>query len=190
MHISIKRKAAVGFVLSAALAVTLFPASAGAVTAAQKQSEVQSVSAQLDSLNYELSLAVDDYNKANRDHDRAVAEAEECQQRIEDAQAKINSLQTRIETRATSMYRSGSMTYLDVLMGVGSFDDFATVWDTLNTLNAEDADLVVSSKQAKAELDAAKADLDAKQAEAQQQLEIAESYKSQRPPSMSQSTTA
>lgn len=179
MHISIKRKAAVGFVLSAALAVTLFPASAGAVTAAQKQSEVQSVSAQLDSLNYELSLAVDDYNKANRDHDRAVAEAEECQQRIEDAQAKINSLQTRIETRATSMYRSGSMTYLDVLMGVGSFDDFATVWDTLNTLNAEDADLVVSSKQAKAELDAAKADLDAKQAEAQQQLEIAESYKSE-----------
>ena len=161
MHISIKRKAAVGFVLSAALAVTLFPASAGAVTAAQKQSEVQSVSAQLDSLNYELSLAVDDYNKANRDHDRAVAEAEECQQRIEDAQAKINSLQTRIETRATSMYRSGSMTYLDVLMGVGSFDDFATVWDTLNTLNAEDADL------------------DAKQAEAQQQLEIAESYKSE-----------
>lgn len=149
MHISIKRKAAVGFVLSAALAVTLFPASAGAVTAAQKQSEVQSVSAQLDSLNYELSLAVDDYNKANRDHDRAVAEAEECQQRIEDAQAKINSLQTRIETRATSMYRSGSMTYLDVLMGVGSFDDFATVWDTLNTLNAEDADLVVSQQAGK-----------------------------------------
>ena len=36
MNISIKRKAAVGFVLSAALAVTLFPASAGAVTAAQK----------------------------------------------------------------------------------------------------------------------------------------------------------
>lgn len=99
---------------------------------------------------------MDDYNKANRDHDRAVAEADECQQRIDEAQAKINSLQTRIETRATSMYRSGSMTYLDVLMGVGSFDDFATVWDTLNTLNAEDADLVVSSKQAKAELDSAR----------------------------------
>lgn len=167
MHISMKRKAALAFVLSAALALTLFPVSAGAVTAAQKQAEVQSVSAQLNALNEELSLAVDDYNLANRNHDQAVAEAEDCQQRINDAQAKINALQTRIETRATSMYRSGSMTYLDVLMGVGSFDDFATVWDTLNTLNAEDADLVVSSKQAKAELDAAKADLDAKQAEAQ-----------------------
>ncbi len=179
MHISMKRKAALAFVLSAALALTLFPVSAGAVTAAQKQAEVQSVSAQLNALNDELSLAVDDYNLANRNHDQAVAEAEDCQQRINDAQAKINALQTRIETRATSMYRSGSMTYLDVLMGVGSFDDFATVWDTLNTLNAEDADLVVSSKQAKAELDAAKADLDAKQAEAQRQLEIAESYKSE-----------
>ena len=179
MHISMKRKAALAFVLSAALALTLFPVSAGAVTAAQKQAEVQSVSAQLNALNEELSLAVDDYNLANRNHDQAVAEAEDCQQRINDAQAKINALQTRIETRATSMYRSGSMTYLDVLMGVGSFDDFATVWDTLNTLNAEDADLVVSSKQAKAELDAAKADLDAKQAEAQRQLEIAESYKSE-----------
>ena len=61
MHIPMKRKAAVGFVLSAALAVMLFPVSASAVTAAQKQSEIQSVSAQLDSLNYELSLAVDDY---------------------------------------------------------------------------------------------------------------------------------
>ena len=179
MHISMKRKAALAFVLSAALALTLFPVSAGAVTAAQKQAEVQSVSAQLNALNEELSLAVDDYNLANRNHDQAVAEAEDCQQRINDAQAKINALQTRIETRATSMYRSGSMTYLDVLMGVGSFDVFATVWDTLNTLNAEDADLVVSSKQAKAELDAAKADLDAKQAEAQRQLEIAESYKSE-----------
>ena len=60
MHISIKRKAAVGFVLSAALAVALFPASAGAVTAAQKQSEVQSVSAQLDSLNYDCLLYTSD----------------------------------------------------------------------------------------------------------------------------------
>ena len=179
MHIPMKRKAALAFVLSAALALTLFPVSAGAVTAAQKQAEIQSVSAQLNALNDELSLAVDDFNLANRNHDQAVAEAEECQQRINDAQAKINSLQTRIETRATSMYRSGSMTYLDVLMGVGSFDDFATVWDTLNTLNAEDADLVVSSKQAKAELDAAKADLDAKQAEAQRQLDIAASYRTE-----------
>ena len=179
MHITLNRRAVASLVLSAGLALTLFPASAVAVTAAEKQAEIQSVSAQLNALNDELSLAVDDYNLANRNHDQAVAEAEECQQRINEAQAKINALQTRIETRATSMYRSGSMTYLDVLMGVGSFDDFATVWDTLNTLNADDADLVVSSKQAKAELDAAKEELDQKRAEAQRQLDIAASYKSE-----------
>lgn len=179
MHSSSKRKAVAAFALSAAMAITLLPASAFGVTAAQKQAEVQNVSAQLNALNDELSLAVDDYNLANRNHDEAVAEVEACQQRIDEAQAKISSLQTRIETRATSMYRSGSMTYLDVLMGVGSFDDFATVWDTLNNLNSDDADLVVSCKEAKKELDSAKEELDAKQAQAQQELDKASAYKAE-----------
>ena len=71
------------------------------------------------------------------------------------------------------------MSYLDVLMGAASFDDFATVWDTLNTLNEDDAELVASSKQAKAELDAAKVELDQQEAEAQEQLQLAASYKDQ-----------
>lgn len=177
MQISIQRKAVICFVMVFSLAMALFPLSAFGVTAAEKQAEVRSVSAQLNALNDELSLAVDNYNLANRNHEQALAEVESCQQRINDAQDRIDQLQERIGTRATSMYRSGSMTYLDVLMGVGSFDDFTTVWDTLNNLNADDADLVVSSKQAKAELDAAKEDLVAKQEEARQQLEVAESYK-------------
>lgn len=177
MHISISRKAALCFAMALGLAVALFPVSALGVTAAEKQAEVRSVSAQLNALNEELSLAVDNYNLANRNHDQAVAEVEACQQRITEAQDKIDALQHRIETRATSMYRSGAMSYLDVLMGVGSFDDFATVWDTLNTLNSDDADLVVSCREAKEELDAAKEELDVKQEEARQQLEVVEDYK-------------
>lgn len=177
MHLSLNRRTAVRFLLATGLVLALFPLQAFGVTAAEKQTEVQRVSAQLSALNDELEVAVDNYNLANRNHDRAVEEVEKCQQRINEAQAKIDALQKRIETRATSMYRSGSMSYLDVLMGVGSFDDFATVWDTLNTLNADDADLVVESKEAKKELDSAKVELDQKQAEAEQQLQAAESYK-------------
>lgn len=179
MHISMIRKSAAGFLLAVGLVLTLVPVQAFGVTAAEKQVEVQRVSAQLTALNDELALAVDNYNLANRDHDRAVAEVDKCQERINEAQAKIEALQERIKTRATSMYRSGSMTYLDVLMGVGTFDDFATVWDSLNTLNADDADLVVESKQAKAEYDAAKVELDEKQAEAETQLEAASAYKAE-----------
>lgn len=186
MQISLKCKPALGLMLAVTLVLALLPLQALGVTAAEKQAEVKRVYAQLSSLNDELSLAVDNYNLANLNHDRAVEEVEKCQQRIDDAQAKIDALQTRIETRATSMYRAGSTTYLDVLMGVSSFDDFATVWDTLNNLNAEDASLVAEVKQAKQELDAAKVELDQKQAEAQQQLETATSYKEQVESKMSQ----
>lgn len=179
MHTSIIRRSTASLLLIVGLILTLFPLQALGVTAAEKQVEVQRVSAQLNALNEELALAVDNYNMANRDHERAVQAAQECQDRIDEAQEKISTLQKRIETRATSMYRSGSLTYLDVLMGVGTFDDFATVWDSLNTLNADDAELVVESKQAKADLDSAKAELDEKQAEAQQYLAEASSYKDQ-----------
>lgn len=186
MRITTISKSLASFALAIGLAVTLFPWQASAVTAAEKQVEVQRVSAQLNALNEELSLAVDNYNLANRNHERAVAEVEKCQERIDEAKARIESLQQRIGTRATSMYRSGSLTYLDVLMGVGTFDDFATVWDSLNTLNAEDADLVVESKRAKQELDSAKVELDEKKAEAQEQLAVATEYKNEVESKMSQ----
>ncbi len=179
MKFNTKARSAASAILAAGLALTLSPVAAFGVTSQEKQAEVQSVGAQLDALNEELGLAVDDYNLANRNHDAAVAEVQECQNKINEAQAKIDSLQSHIETRAVSMYRSGSTSYLDVLMGSSSFDDFATVWDTLNALNEDDANLVASSKVAKAELDEAKKELDEKQAEAQEQLELAASYKSQ-----------
>lgn len=179
MKFNVNARSVASAVLAAGLVLALSPAAAFGVTSGEKQAEVESVGAQLDALNEELSLAVDDYNLANRNHDIAVAEVEECQNKINEAQAKIDSLQSHIETRAVSMYRSGSTSYLDVLMGSSSFDDFATVWDTLNTLNEDDANLVASSKVAKAELDEAKKELDEKQAEAKEQLELAASYKSQ-----------
>jgi cell wall-associated NlpC family hydrolase len=179
MKLKFNRRFAASVVLSLGLVAALSPATAFGVTSSEKQAEAQSVAAQLNELNTELSVAVDDFNIANRNYEAATADVASCQTRIEEAQAKINSLQGRIGNRATSMYRSGSMSYLDVLMGVGSFDDFTTVWDTLNNLNEDDAELVVSSKQAKAELDAAKSELETKQAEAQAQLDSAASYKSE-----------
>ena len=69
----------------------------------------------------------------------ATARVEEAQATIAEMSERIVSLQDRLDVRATAMYRSGSTSYLDVLLGVSTFEDFATVWDTLNTLNAEDA---------------------------------------------------
>lgn len=84
---------------------------------------------------------------------------EEAQATIAEMSERIVSLQDRLDVRATAMYRSGSTSYLDVLLGVSTFEDFATVWDTLNTLNAEDADLVASTKITKSTLESAQSEL-------------------------------
>ena len=92
---------------------------------------------------------------------------------------RIVSLQDRLDVRATAMYRSGSTSYLDVLLGVSTFEDFATVWDTLNTLNAEDADLVASAKITKSTLESAQSELVEQQQRAAEQLSSAEAYMNQ-----------
>ncbi len=177
MTVKLDRRAFIGTALTFGALASVAPSQALGVTAAQKKAEVQSVKAKLDSLNEELDSAVDNYNGALEKYNAATEKVEAAQKKITAAQKKIQELQGHLGTRATSMYRSGSMSYLDVLMGVGSFDDFATVWDTLNGLNEDDADLVSETKVTKSELESAKKELDDNQAEAKTQLASAQSYK-------------
>ncbi len=175
----INRKTFVGAATLGAASLLVLPTKAHAVTAAEKKAEAQAAKEKLDSISSQVESAVDSYNQAQMTYDAATAEVESCQEKINETQEKIAGLQTKLNTRATSMYRSGSMSYLDVLLGTASFGDFATVWDTLNNLNEDDADLVASNKNTKAELEATKQTLDEKQAEAENALAEAKSYKAE-----------
>ena len=171
------RRTFVGAVLALGAMTALGPSRAYAVTSAQKKAEIEQVQSKLDSLSSEVEQAAEGYNAARIKYNAATQKVSACQKKISAAEAKIGKLQGHLNTRATSMYRSGSMSYLDVLMGVGSFDDFATVWDTLNNLNEDDADLVSQTKVTKAELESAKKELVDNQNEAQQQLASARAHK-------------
>lgn len=179
MLTKMNRRTFIGTSLTFGALCSLSPSRAFGLTAAEMQSEVQRVKAQLDAMADDVYAAGDKYHQAMDAYDTATAKVEECQATISEMSAKITSLQNRLESRATSMYRSGSMSYLDVLMGVKSFDDFATVWDTLNTLNADDADLVAETKIAKSTLESAQDELIEQQDEAAVQLSSAESYMTQ-----------
>lgn len=149
------------------------PTQALGVTASQKQAEVRAVKAQLESIADEASAAGDRYHLAMDNYEDATRRVEEAQNTINEMSEKIVTLQNRLETRAAAMYRSGSTSYLDVLLGVSSFSDFATVWDTLNDLNQEDADLAASAKVTKATLESAQGELVEQQQVAATQLEAA-----------------
>ena len=179
MPLKLDRRAFVGTALAFGALCSVSPAQAFGVTAAQKKAEVQSVKAKLDSMSDEVEIAAEKYNAATIAYDKATKKVKANQKKIDAAQKKIKTLQGHLETRATAMYRSGSMSYLDVLLGSASFGDFATVWDTLNNLNQDDADLVSETKVTKQELETAKKDLADQQAEAKKQLNAANEAKNE-----------
>lgn len=174
MKESLNRRSFLGAAIAggvAGLASLIATPSAHAVTSAEKRAEVQAAKARLDSMTSQLEQTVAQFNAAQDAYDAAAAKVAECQVKIDEANAKISSLQGRLGNRATAMYREGATSYLDVLMGSNSFDDFASTWDMLDQLNAEDASLVDDAKATKAQLDAAKAELDANEQAAQAELD-------------------
>lgn len=168
-------------VLTVVLCMALFaiPIPALAVTSAEKQAEADALMDKLDSMQDEVNLATADYEEAIASHNQAVESMDEAQARIEAANARIVDLQSRLSTRATAMYRNGSISFLEVLLGAASFDDFIITWDILNELNQQDADMVRETKDARVEAQKAHEEYAAQEIIAAQQLTIAEKTKVQ-----------
>lgn len=140
-------------VLAAVLAVTLMaplPAFADP-TSSEKQAEAQAALASLNSMQQTLNKASDDYFVALDEQSQAEANRDAAQQRIDEVSAQISDLQERLGSRATSMYRSGNTSFIDLLLGATSFSQFATNWDILVSINESDAQMVAQTKELKAE---------------------------------------
>lgn len=124
-------------------------------TAAEKQAEADQVRVQVQSLKSDLVDKSNAYGAALDEQDKALAAMEEAQMSIDATSVRIAGLQDKLGTRARSMYRSGSITFIDLLFGATSFAEFATNWDLLNRMNEGDAEMVAQSKVLRADLQAA-----------------------------------
>lgn len=151
--------------VTAALAVSLMvPALAFAdPSASEKQAEAQSALASLNTMQSTLDQAAVVYDEALAAQQEAEAKQAEAQSRIDEANGQIADLQDRLGVRARSMYRTGNSSFLDLLLGSTTFDQFATAWDMLNNLNEKDADLVQQTKDLRIEVEEQKAVYDEQQ---------------------------
>ena len=104
-------------------------------TSADVQAQADEARQKLNSMREQLGAASANYNQAVQEHDEAVSKMDECQTKIDDNNAQIDKLQDKLSKRARNMYRDGQTTFLDVILGSNSFDDFAKNWDTLTSLN-------------------------------------------------------
>ncbi|MCQ2751542.1 MAG: NlpC/P60 family protein [Coriobacteriales bacterium] len=175
-QLKINRRTFIGTALAAGTLCAVNAPSAFAVN----KSDVDAAKARLESMEEQMDLAVDAYNAANEKYVAATAAAEEARVKIGECQKVIKSKQGYLSNRATTMYKQGGpISYLGVLFGVSSFGDFATLWDTLNNLNQEDANTVAITKTSKKELEEAKITLDEQEKEAKIQLDNAAAQKAE-----------
>lgn len=153
-----KSKVALNTAFAAILAVGLSvpAASAFAAPSDDKQAEAQAALQKLNQYQNELDQASANYEAAHQEQIDAQNRVDEAQKQIEEKTAQIEKDQQRLSDRARDMYRSGDTNFLDVILGASSFEQFATTWNMLETLNGNDAELVSETKTAREELQAAK----------------------------------
>ena len=153
------RRAFLGGALASAALVAASPAAAlAAPSAAEKQAEAQAALTQLNAMSERLYQAEASYSAALAAQQEAQAKMDEAQARIDEANGQIDDLQGKLGSRARSMYRTGSATFLDLLLGATTFQAFTSNWDLLNDMNQDDADMVQQTKDLKAEVEQQKAE--------------------------------
>lgn len=125
---------------------------------AEKQAEAEAVRSQLITKQNELNLASNDYYTVLEQHDQAVADKDAAGVRIGEIGERIASIQGKLGTRVRGMYRSGSISFIEVLFAARTFEEFANTWNLLNEMNEEDAALVKESKDLRTQAEEEKAE--------------------------------
>lgn len=183
-----KRALPIAFMaLVLALGLALVPATPAFAepTAAEKQAEADAAKEKLESMQQKLDEASNNYYNALDEQKAAEQKVEEAQKKVDEKTAEMEGYQEQLGDRARSMYRSGSISFLDVILGASSFEDFATTWNTLEMLNEDDAELVKQTKQVRAELQVAK-----DEAEEQAQIAADKAAEAKRVKDEAEATTA
>ena len=145
-----------------------FARPAYAVTAAEKAAEAEAALTQLYAMQDTLEQKSAEYYQSLVDYQRATEKVDATQKRIDELSDEISSIQGRLGNRAREMYRNGSSSIVDLLLGAASFDEFAKNWDLLNRVNETDADLSARARDLRGESEAQRVILSEQAAVAEQ----------------------
>ena len=132
--------------LSVALAFGSGASPAAASTVSGRRRQAEAISAQVSTLDRELQTATARYDSARTRLSRASAASTAGARTLDDLLARLSDLQTRLDARATDMYRSGPLGFVDVLAGSTTFEQFASTWEMLAQISSDDAYMIAQLK--------------------------------------------
>lgn len=156
-----------------AAALILFGVEAAhADTKDELKSQADAIYARIDTLQNELNEARSALEEAQNASEEAKAAMEDAASRADVATARQAELQEQLGKRVATMYRSGSTSFLDVLFGSSSFQEFLTNMDYCNRVAAKNAELVAETKSVREEAQSAKAEYENQKRIADEQVAL------------------
>ena len=125
-----------------------------------KEAEVASAQDRLMKIRMETSAAEAAYNNALYEMNQLNGKIAQATEDLDAAKERLAEAQTDLEERASQVYQSGNVAFMDVLVGVDDFSEFATRLDLWVRLLGEERAKVRAVEEAKDDLAARKRDLE------------------------------
>ena len=126
------------------------------------QSKQEQLMAQIQTLNAEIEKTNASITEVNADIEQANKEIAELEKAIEELQRKIDERTALLEERARAIQASGTVSYLDVLLGANSFVDFIDRFSAVTTLIDADRQIMTDQKNDQQSLEEQKLELENK----------------------------
>jgi len=131
-------------ILAAALCIGAPAAQAKPATAEEALAELTAQQEKLDKASSKYFDALKDYKDAVKECDKATAELKKIDERLKVAQSRLGD-------RARELYRTGTGSWLDVLLGSSTFGDLTQNIELINRVNENDAALIQEERDLRAE---------------------------------------
>ena len=118
-----------------------------------RQSQAESVLAQIRSIDSELDHAVDAYNLANLRLDRIERDQQKNRRYLRLARRNLAAAQRTLSKRLVYMYTTGSgSSTIEVLLGARSLDELVSRVETMNRVSAQDTEVLREVTRFRAEV--------------------------------------
>lgn len=125
----------------------------------EKRQEVSSAEDRLAQLRTEASASYEEYNNALYELNQLDGKIEATSEDLDAAEERLAGARRELENRASQVYKSGNVAFVDVLVGVDSFSEFTTRLNLWLRVLAEDRAQFNAVLEAKNELQAKQEEL-------------------------------
>jgi cell wall-associated NlpC family hydrolase len=139
----------VALAVTACLALVLTPARLWAQPGgdlASKSQQAAEVSREINSLDQQLEVTTESFNRAQVDLDTITGKVDQTQRHLELIKQSLRDRRSLLDARAVAMYENGPSSLLEVLLDTKGFTDFLQRADYVYRVTQSDADLVRSIK--------------------------------------------